>query len=129
MAALARTAVLPKATHEGLLSAQLRRSLLASQLTALDPERTYGQLTDARAFHGPCLFTGRPYTKIQPGPNGGGRVQFALAPRPWRGGLSDRSLGELSMTAFNVVRFRVKPGREQEFLPKWPGWKPGWKRA
>jgi hypothetical protein len=33
------------------------------------------------------------------------------------------------MTAFNVVRFRVKPGREQEFLSKWPGWKPGWKRA
>ena len=36
------------------------------------------------------------------------------------------------MTAFNVVRFRVKPGREQEFLDahqpqivqsKWPGWK------
>jgi antibiotic biosynthesis monooxygenase (ABM) superfamily enzyme len=39
---------------------------------------------------------------------------------------------EASMTAFNVVRFRVKPGREQEFLDahqpqnvrsKWPGWK------
>ena len=32
------------------------------------------------------------------------------------------------MTAFNVVRFRVKPGREQEFLDahknvQWPGWK------
>ena len=36
------------------------------------------------------------------------------------------------MTAFNVVRFRVKPGREQEFLDahqpqnvksKWPGWR------
>jgi hypothetical protein len=27
------------------------------------------------------------------------------------------------MTAFNVVRFRVKPGGEQEFLSKWPGWK------
>ena len=34
------------------------------------------------------------------------------------------------MTAFNVVRFRVKPGREQEFLdahrnirPEWPGFK------
>jgi hypothetical protein len=34
------------------------------------------------------------------------------------------------MTAFNVVRFRVKPGREQEFLDahrdiqsRWPGWK------
>ena len=34
------------------------------------------------------------------------------------------------MTAFNVVRFRVKPGREQEFLDayrnvqsKWLGWK------
>ena len=34
------------------------------------------------------------------------------------------------MTAFNVVRFRVKPGREQDFLEahtnvrsKWPGWK------
>lgn len=34
------------------------------------------------------------------------------------------------MTAFNVVRFRVKPGREQEFLDahrdapwKWPGLK------
>jgi len=34
------------------------------------------------------------------------------------------------MTAFNVVRFRVKPGREEEFLdahrnvqPKWPGLK------
>ena len=36
------------------------------------------------------------------------------------------------MAAFNVVRFRVKPGREQEFLDahqpqyvqsKWPGWK------
>ncbi len=34
------------------------------------------------------------------------------------------------MTAFNVVRFRVKPGREQEFLdahkrahPDWPGLK------
>jgi hypothetical protein len=32
------------------------------------------------------------------------------------------------MTAFNVVRFRVKPGREQEFIaahaanpPEWPG--------
>jgi quinol monooxygenase YgiN len=40
--------------------------------------------------------------------------------------------GDASMTAFNVVRFRVKPGREQEFLDahqpeyvqsKWPGWK------
>ena len=36
------------------------------------------------------------------------------------------------MTAFNVVRFRVKPGREQEFLDahrnvqsKWLGWKRG----
>ena len=36
--------------------------------------------------------------------------------------------GDASMTAFNVVRFRVKPGREQEFLDahrnvqwKWPG--------
>ena len=33
------------------------------------------------------------------------------------------------MTAMNVVRCRVKPGREQEFLDafknqsKWPGWK------
>jgi quinol monooxygenase YgiN len=36
------------------------------------------------------------------------------------------------MSAFNVVKFRVKPGREQEFLDahqpqnvrsKWPGWK------
>jgi quinol monooxygenase YgiN len=39
----------------------------------------------------------------------------------------DRSMG-CTMTAFNVVRFRVKPGREQEFLDahkkaeaNWPG--------
>jgi hypothetical protein len=25
-------------------------------------------------------------------------------------------MGDISMTAFNVVRFRVKPGREEEFL-------------
>jgi hypothetical protein len=38
--------------------------------------------------------------------------------------------GEAVMTAFNVVRFRVKPGREQEFLDAhkkvagdWPGLK------
>jgi quinol monooxygenase YgiN len=40
--------------------------------------------------------------------------------------------GDASMTAFNVVRFRIKAGREQEFLDahqpqfvrsKWPGWK------
>src|SRR5262249_38355235 len=27
-----------------------------------------------------------------------------------------RTVGDLSMTAFNIVRFRVKTGREQEFL-------------
>src|ERR1700704_3799841 len=29
---------------------------------------------------------------------------------------SAQHLGDVSMTAFNVVRFLVKPGREQEFL-------------
>ena len=33
------------------------------------------------------------------------------------------------MTAFNVVRFRVKPGREQEFLDAQRNIKFGWKRA
>jgi hypothetical protein len=33
------------------------------------------------------------------------------------------------MTAFNVVRFRVKPGREQEFLEAQRNIKFGWKRA
>jgi hypothetical protein len=41
---------------------------------------------------------------------------------------------EIAMaTAFNVVRFRVKPGREGEFIekhraaqPKWPGFEGGW---
>jgi quinol monooxygenase YgiN len=33
------------------------------------------------------------------------------------------------MTAFNVVRFRVKAGREQEFLDAQRNIKFGWKRA
>jgi quinol monooxygenase YgiN len=33
------------------------------------------------------------------------------------------------MTAFNVVRFRVKPGREQEFLEAQRNIKFGWKQA
>ena len=40
------------------------------------------------------------------------------------------AVGGISMTAFNVVRFRVKPGRDQEFLDahqsvdsNWPGLK------
>jgi hypothetical protein len=33
------------------------------------------------------------------------------------------------MTAFNVVRFRVKPGREQEFLDAQRNIMFGWKRA
>jgi hypothetical protein len=43
---------------------------------------------------------------------------------------SAQHLGDVSMTAFNVVRFLVKPGREQEFLDAhrnveadWPGLK------
>jgi hypothetical protein len=51
---------------------------------------------------------------------------------PRRGRLHDRSpaMGEHAMTAFNIVRFRVKPGRDQEFLDahndiagSWPGLK------
>jgi quinol monooxygenase YgiN len=41
---------------------------------------------------------------------------------------SSPTMGEGAMTAFNVVRFRVKPGRDQEFLDAhkkveaaWPG--------
>jgi quinol monooxygenase YgiN len=40
--------------------------------------------------------------------------------------------GDVSMTAFNVVRFRVKPGREQEFLDAHqsdPSKSLGWERV
>jgi quinol monooxygenase YgiN len=54
----------------------------------------------------------------------------SLADEPSSAASSSVRHWELSMTAFNAVRFRVKPGREQEFLDAhkkvetdWPGLK------
>jgi hypothetical protein len=62
--------------------------------------------------------------------------QFEIPLQTWLAAIemiwsqSAQHLGAVSMTAFNVVRFLVKPGREQEFLDAhrnveadWPGLK------